>query len=167
MKTSSGQGEIFAFFALLRKISKRNEFASQKNFRCSLRFRFAIYFKKKFAFASLSQSTFGQNLDPWSKLISANLSQVWPRFQLKLIAMRSNLVFGWIWWQSANQAWARLRLSTRFSNLIFTTSNLWARLKELRILIRLLFKNLMLNWKKMKCPWFWGKFTVKIVRSRF
>jgi len=28
MKTSSGQGEIFAFFALLRKIAKLNGFAS-------------------------------------------------------------------------------------------------------------------------------------------
>ena len=31
--------------------AKRIRFASQKNFRCSLRFRFAIYFKNKFAFA--------------------------------------------------------------------------------------------------------------------
>ena len=54
------------FFALLRKIAKRSGFASQKKIWCSLRFRFAFFFEKNFAFASLSQLTFGRNLDPCS-----------------------------------------------------------------------------------------------------
>ena len=70
MKTSSGQGEIFAFFALLRKIAKRNEFASLRfaslrRKTLGVRFAFASQFISKIN--SLSQSTFGQNLDPCSE----------------------------------------------------------------------------------------------------
>ena len=84
-------------FRIFRRIAKNCEseanslrFASQKIIWRSLRFRFAIFFEKKFAFASLSQSIFCQNLDPclgcyvWSRSKNNELrsfSNFWEKFR--------------------------------------------------------------------------------------
>ena len=84
-------------FRIFRRFAKNCEseanslrFASQKIIWRSLRFRFAIFFEKKFAFASLSQSIFCQNLDPCAdKDAISGAAHVIPMLHIWRIGLRA------------------------------------------------------------------------------